>query len=129
MICFDCGGDDRHLRWCPTHLGRPVDFTEPKPRARRSDPETSHRAAAAVQNLSETKQYILNLLAEQPSTDFEIQDRWADAGLPIISPSGLRTRRAELVEEGLLVDSGQTRLGPTGRAFTVWTTTPTKDPS
>ena len=119
--CVDCGGDDRHLRWCPSTAPRPIDWTEPRPRARRSDPATSHAAAASVVNLSDTKRRILDLVALEPSTDFEIRDRWDSSGFPTISDSGLRTRRSELVDDGLLIDSGSTRPGPSGRAYVVWT--------
>lgn len=119
--CFDCGGDDRHLQWCPTFAPRPIDWTEPRPRARGSDPATSHAAAASVVNLSDTKRRILDILTSEPSTDFEISARWHANGFPTISDSGLRTRRSELVDAGLLLDSGSTRPGPSGRAYVVWT--------
>ena len=121
--CFDCGGDDRHLRWCPATAPRPVDFTESKPRSRSTDPTTSHAAAASVGNLTDTKRRILDLVSADPSTDFEIRTLWDAAGYPTISDSGLRTRRSELVSDGFLVDSGATRVGPTGRLYVVWRST------
>ncbi len=38
-----------------------------------------------------------------------------------MNPSTVRPRRLELVESGAVVDSGQTRPTPSGRAATVWT--------
>lgn len=123
-FCFECGADQPgdHLRWCATAAPTPIDFTEPKARARGSDPATSHAAAASVTRLSETKRRILELVAAEPSTDYEIRDRWSAHDYPLISDSGLRTRRSELVDDGLLIDAGEVRTGPTGRAYTVWRT-------
>ena len=133
-ICFGCGEYYRHLAWCPeipepeNQRPRPIDFSEPRPRARRDDPSTSHAAAASVRALTPTRRRVWEIVSQQPSTDFEIRDQWFATDGPPISDSGLRTRRSELVEMGLLADSGRTRKGPTGRAYTVWRATefPTK---
>lgn len=131
-FCFECGEKERHFRWCskfdrPVETAdlrvapRPIDYTESSARARSTDPETSHAAAASVWGMTETKRRILGIVSACPSTDFEIRRAWDDAGLPRISDSGLRTRRSELVDDGFLVDSGERRAGDTGRAFIVWT--------
>jgi hypothetical protein len=93
--------------------------------ARRTDPATSHAAASSVENLRETQRAVLELVThEGPMTDeelaraYEIQmvhQEWRHQ-----SPSGLRTRRSELVQKGLLEDSGEKRVMWTGRKAIVW---------
>lgn len=92
-------------------------------RARTLDPATSHQAAASVENITETQQHILLLLAF-PHTDDELVDAFynmADAnGWKQASPSGIRSRRAELVARGLVVDTGERRKSWSGRQAIVW---------
>lgn len=90
-----------------------------EPRARSGDPETSHAAARTVKNITELHKIILDRL-EYPSTDeylFKCVSKLDDL---IVSPSGLRTRRAELVKLGKVEDSGETRTLASGRQGTVW---------
>lgn len=93
------------------------------PNARMTDPETSHEAAERVNNLTETKQAIVKLL-KYPMTDYELiksYKQWAEAGLhPDASESGIRSRRAELVEDGIIRDSGYRAKSPSGRNMIVW---------
>lgn len=89
--------------------------------ARSSDPDTSHEAAASLddQRLSECRRKILELLRSGPATDEEIARAECWEEFPQ-SPSSLRTRRAELVDVGLVLDSGATRPTLSGRKATVW---------
>lgn len=91
--------------------------------ARITDPETSHEAAASVKNISATQLAIMTILTF-PATDEELIDRFygmASAGLaPNASPSGIRSRRAELVAQGLVEDSGERRKLSSGRSAIVW---------
>ena len=96
-------------------------------RARTSDPHTSHAAAASVRNMTQTHERLLSLIKTGgDTTDEELYRRWQqvredlDAGWPPISTSGLRTRRKELVEMGLVVDSGRRGRTATGRACVIW---------
>ena len=93
------------------------------PNARLTDPETSHEAADSVKNITQTQSAILTLLTF-PMTDEVLIDafyRYADnAGLKLASPSGIRSRRAELVAKGLVVDSGERAKLSTGRNAIVW---------
>lgn len=79
------------------------------PHARLTDPETSHQAAGSLtaERLNETQRNILELLGKKPMADDEIGFRYyaiASGGRwNHTSPSGLRSRRAELVELGLVV--------------------------
>ena len=96
------------------------------PTWRPSDPETSMQAALSISqsDLTETKKNILALLRTQPMTDEQLLDEytsWANAmGLKLVSPSGLRSRRSELVEAGLVMDSSKRLPAKSGRAMIVW---------
>lgn len=91
------------------------------PRARRTDPATSHDAAASVNSLRHTHQIIVTLLRlEGGMTDEELLYLWNDRIAERISPSGLRTRRSELVDMGMVRDSGECRPLESGRMAIVW---------
>lgn len=94
------------------------------PNARTSDPTTSFEAAGSVRNITETQSNIL-LLLTLPMTDDELVDafdRFASSnGWKLASPSGIRSRRAELVAAGLVKDTGERRKSWSGRQSIVWT--------
>ena len=73
------------------------------PFARTLDPSTSHQAAASVTDVTATQANILVCLTFS-HTDDELVDtfyRMADSnGWKLASPSGIRSRRAELVALG-----------------------------
>lgn len=96
------------------------------PYARKTDPGTSHIAARSVQNISPTQQGILNLL-KNAMTDESLVNVYtglAKGGyVPAASDSGIRSRRAELVKQGLVVDTGERDKMTTGRLATVWKAT------
>lgn len=103
------------------------------PRARRTDPLTSHQAAQSVseKTLTTVKKGILKLLAQKPMCDETLFDEYctwacgnADFGQRFPSPSGLRSRRSELVDEGLVIDSGQRVKMRSGRNAIVWVVAP-----
>jgi hypothetical protein len=86
--------------------------------ARVTDPSTSWEAAASVTGLATNRQAVLSLLTGYgPMTDETIYDRLPEG---FMSPSGARTRRAELVDAGLVEDSGEKRLTRSGRRTIVW---------
>lgn len=90
-------------------------------RARNTDPVTSDLAAESVSDITETQNYILAQLRVFPMADHELISvlrRISDA--PKASESGIRSRRAELVERGLVVDSGQRAKTASGRQAIVW---------
>lgn len=96
-------------------------------RARRSDPETSHEAARSisVKDLRSSQRAVLRTLAKlrKGGTDVDIAGAYDHYGYSAIapqSPSGLRTRRAELVDRGLVADSGLRKRLPSGRQAIVW---------
>jgi hypothetical protein len=88
-----------------------------RPRARASDPETSHDAAQSISDISGDQQFILewlNFLG--PCTDEELLNSLPSER----SPSGVRTRRSELVAMNLVRDSGKRRKTRSGRNAIVW---------
>lgn len=90
------------------------------PRARNTDPKTSHTAAESVTNLTQTQATILRVL-QRPRTDTQLIEAYRKLKrAPLASESGIRSRRAELVEKGLVVDSGNRGLTPFNRRSIVW---------
>jgi predicted ArsR family transcriptional regulator len=91
--------------------------------ARNTDPQTSHEAAARVSNTSATQRTILQLLAF-PRSDEELVrafEELAKSGLAdYASPSGIRTRRAELTDMGYVEDSELRTKTASGRTAIVW---------
>ena len=90
------------------------------PRARTTDPKTSHDAAESVQDVTATQDYVLRAL-RKPRTDVELLEAYRNfKRAPRASESGLRTRRSELVRQGLVRDSGRRVVLESGRAAIVW---------
>ena len=122
MICHNCGGENRHIAWCDQY--RPeVMYKHTTPRARNTDPDTSHQAAAsvAIDTLTRTQALILEALrAHGPLTDEQLCQRIAEVERKPVSVSGIRTRRSELVTAGRVVDTGERRQTATGRQAIVW---------
>jgi hypothetical protein len=95
--------------------------TAPHPRWRSSDPQTSVDAALSItpDALRENQVAVLNVLRLYgPLTDEGIAAWYGDR--PKQSPSGLRTRRHELQELGLVEDSGKRARLRSGRQAIVW---------
>ena len=102
----------------------PASSSSPSPpRARATDPRTSHAAARSVGALRDSQQAVLRLFRELgPMSDDLLVERYIAAaaeGLRPQSPSGIRTRRHELAEAGELVVVGESRTAA-GRACNVW---------
>jgi hypothetical protein len=92
-----------------------------KPVARKTDPETSHDAAASITDLTEKQEAVLAVLAaEGLLTDKDLISQYPKYGLARQSESGLRTRRAELVRRQLVRDTGLREILPSGRRAIVW---------
>lgn len=92
------------------------------PFARHTDPQTSHEAAQSINPvaLTATKQAILKAL-NRPRTDVDLLSAYKSLhGAPVASESGIRSRRAELVAAGLIVDTGERAKLPSGRNAIVW---------
>lgn len=116
---YEAGGDEA-LRESFT------DRVDGRAHARRTDPETSHAAARSVTDLTAKQTAVLTLLRDfGPLTDLELVEKYGTAaqGFPGVFPrqstSGLRTRRHELVDRGLVVEHDKVRL-PSGRMAIRW---------
>ena len=102
-----------------------------QPRARSTDPQTSHDAAKKVRGVSAVHSTILMILWQRgPLTDPQIAEyyfqRVADGSAPMHSESGLRTRRKELVDMGKVTTAAWKEKLSTGRYATVWAWEPRK---
>lgn len=99
------------------------------PNARILDPSTSHQAARSVTNVTQTQHAILEIYRQFRNglTDYElvtIYQREARAyDYPQASESGIRSRRAELVDQGRVEDTGKRVKLPSGRSAIVWVAT------
>lgn len=87
--------------------------------ARRTDPDTSHEAAAAVtpglRELQQRVETFARMAGFDGFTDAEMEDKLDDPG------STLRTRRSELTARNIVLDSGRRRkFGESTRNRIVW---------
>ena len=92
--------------------------------ARRTDPLTSHEAAASVKNDFDVKTTILKIYRAGYFCDEDLIISYealvAQGKAKWSSPSGLRTRRKALERDGLVYDSGQRALTVSGRKSIMW---------
>ena len=92
--------------------------------ARTLDPATSHQAAASIIDARPTMKTIMDILRHGAASDEVIAyvyNGLVEAGrAPLASPSGLRSRRAELVDLGMVEDSGIRTTLVTNRKAIVW---------
>lgn len=108
--CLSCAGTGRIFATPTSHLV-----------ARTSDPDTSWQAAESVTpvTLTRTRTRILQLLSFADLTDEQLLEVvWTRER--IASRSGTQTRRRELVDAGLVEDTGRRVRGSTGRSMIVW---------
>lgn len=112
-------GDAWLVEETPTHPPLSAVPSEPtgdpgRAHARVADPATSHAAAAAVgrrEELRATQVAVLEVFKEYGLMHDEVlvqryEEKMAEGKLPIQRPSGIRSRRSELVGQGLIRDSG-----------------------
>jgi len=95
------------------------------PKARLTDPQTSHEAAESVKNLTQTQMGILNILSTvpHPLSDEEIIEQYQTkvrlGVLQRASVSGIRSRRHELEVLGRVALKGFGRTW-SGRRCALW---------
>ena len=88
--------------------------------ARTTDPVTSHLAAESVREVTATQEYVLKAL-RRARTDVELVEAYRNLKTsPRASESGIRSRRAELVRRGLVIDTGRRVRLVSGRYAIVW---------
>ena len=88
-----------------------IDFTAPY----QAHSGTSREAASAIKGKSaRLRQQVLDELRRNPATDEEL------ANVLNLSGNTARPRRVELVEIGIVEDSGQRRKTASGRSAVVW---------
>lgn len=95
--------------------------------ARITDPDTSHEAAESASHRITLCQRAVQtcLLAQGPMCDAELVFRYQnETTLPKQSPSGIRSRRHELVVRGLVRDSGRRLRTESGRSHIIWEAVP-----
>ena len=93
------------------------------PRARNTDMQTSHAAAASVMGVTTTQLLILQIFETSNGLTDDELIRAYDRAYSLFHPaadSSIRSRRSELVERKMIRDTGKTRLSNNGRASTVW---------
>lgn len=113
------------------HFRGQGDLFSPSAHARRTDPDTSHAAAASItpDKLTANQNAVMLVFweYESPMTDVDLVARYEKLrkpmGLPVQSESGLRTRRKELVTRGQLHDTGVRCKLPSGRMAILWDVT------
>lgn len=93
--------------------------------ARRTDPETSHLAAASVTDLTKTQEKVRACLVVGPACDEQIEMRYRHYFPDDRTTSqSLRSRRSELVAKGEVRFSGEHSTTETGRATRKWELVP-----
>jgi hypothetical protein len=93
------------------------------PHARTTDPITSHLAADSISNgkLAKTQILVVSCFAGGPLADFELVKMFQELYPATASDSGIRTRRSELVDLGILADTGQrVKMPLSKRLAIVW---------
>jgi hypothetical protein len=89
--------------------------------ARRTDPATSHEAARSHRDAGTIRARIIDLLwTEGPMTDEQLVALFERLHPATATPSGIRTRRAELVADGYVEQTSRPGRTKAGRRATIW---------
>lgn len=94
-------------------------FDAPHTRARRADPDTSHKAAAQII----PSRFTIRQQVEQYALDCGpagFTDEQLCGDFPGRAGSTMRTRRSELGFENIVIDSARRKHNSTGREMIVW---------
>ena len=92
-----------------------------EPRARMSDPSTSHAAADSNENRRLVEDSVFGLLLEHPMSDEELETTYfLRAEMPVAHIDSPRKRRSDLARKGLVIATKLAATSATGRKVTVW---------
>ena len=94
-----------------------LSLTDWQKHVRRTDPDTSHRAARTTRpNAGTNRAVALDVLQRWPAglTDFEL------AEITGLQQTSIGKRRGELRDAGLVRDTGRRRPSPSGSPSIVW---------
>ena len=86
-------------------------------------PETSYEAASSLSSdkIRQSQKDVLWVFRNfGKMTDTELIEKYNRVGKPKQSPSGIRSRRSELRDRGLIAWSGEYRVLASGRKSRVW---------
>lgn len=89
--------------------------TTQEAQTRTTDPDTSRKAAATIADLNDNQRAVLRIFNSKPYplSDEQLEQHYVLAArarvVPTQSPSGIRSRRSELRDEGFLVEAGKTK--------------------
>jgi len=89
------------------------------PATRRTDPDTSHKAARSLEGTAASIRSVVEKLAREAGPAGLIDDDLVLA-FPDAPESSFRKRRSELHQEGVLVDSGRRRRNRHGNEEIIW---------
>lgn len=98
--------------------------TDWETRVRTTDPDTSREAAASQRelNIRAVHHELIAVMSELgDATDEQIADAYERRpAAPLHTAAGLRHRRLELVDKGMVVETGERRAQRSGRRGRVW---------
>jgi hypothetical protein len=103
--CPHCGGEG--CAWC-----KPINPRQAHQLYRKSDPWTSKAAGIDIQKqLNSLQQRVINVARTMGDfTDIELCDKFNAVVDKPRADSTIRTRRKELVDIGLIIDTGSTKV-------------------
>lgn len=96
-----------------------LEIFDPRSRARCGDPDTSHKAAAAIMPSRYTIRQQVEQFALDAGTDGFTDEDLCDA-FANRAGSTMRTRRSELGFENIVVDSARRKLNSKDREVIIW---------
>lgn len=111
----------------PRAFRRRLDPTEPRAHARSTDPATSHSAARSISSeaIRRSQEEVLEVMRMWTGGFYDEQlVATMRARGTKQSVSGIRTRRAELRDKGLVYDTGKRERLQSGRMSIVWAARP-----